>query len=83
MFNSFDTPYTINQDLSSDYTFIIDREVRLRGRKDDEDTDGGRLYGYKMSSVNSLKNKMKKDIEIIYYQLKKSMEKEKRFKRKI
>ena len=32
--------------------FIIDREVRLRGRKDDEDTEGGRLYGYKMSSVN-------------------------------
>ena len=57
--------------------------MRLRGRKDDEDTEGGRLYGYEMSSVNSLKNKMKKDIEIIYYQLKKSMEKEKRFKRKI
>ena len=63
--------------------FIIDRELRLRGRKDDEDTDNGRLYGYNMNSVNDLKNKMKKDIEIIYYQLKKSMEKEKRFKRKI
>ena len=83
LFNSFDSPYTINQDLSSEYTFIIDRELRLRGRKDDEDTDGGRLYGYNMTSVNDLKNKMKKDLEIIYYQLKKSMEKEKRFKRKI
>ncbi len=83
LFNSFDSPYTINQDLSSEYTFIIDRELRLRGRKDDEDTDNGRLYGYNMTSVNDLKNKMKKDLEIIYYQLKKSMEKEKRFKRKI
>ena len=36
-----------------------------------------------MNSVNDLKNKMKKDIEIIYYQLKKSLEKEKRFKREI
>ena len=83
VFNSFDSPYTINQDLSSEYVFIVDRELRLRGRKDDEDTDNGRLYGYDMNSVNDLKNKMKKDIEIIYYQLKKSLEKEKRFKRKI
>ncbi len=83
LFKSLDSPYTIKQDLSSEYVFIIDRELRLRGRKDDEDTENGRLYGYNMNSVNDLKNKMKKDIEIIYYQLKKSIEKEKRFKRKI
>jgi len=83
LFKSFDSPYTIKQDLSSEYVFIIDRELRLRGRKDDEDTENGRLYGYNMNSVNDLKNKMKKDIEIIFYQLKKSIEKEKRFKRKI
>lgn len=83
LFNSFESPYTINQDLSSEYVFIVDREMRLRGRKDDEDTKNGRLYGYNMNSVNDLKNKMKKDIEIIYYQLKKSLEKEKRFKREI
>jgi len=83
LFKSFTSPFTINQDLSSEYVFIIDRELRLRGRKDDEDTDNGRLYGYNMNSVNDLKNKMKKDIEIIYYQLKKSIEKEKRFKREI
>ena len=83
LFSSFDSPYTINEDLSSEYVFIIDRELRLRGRKDDEDTANGRLYGYNMNSVNDLKNKMKKDIEIIYYQLKKSLEKEKRFKREI
>jgi len=83
LFKSFDSPYTLNDNLSSEYAFIIDRELRLRGRKDDEDTDGGRLYGYNMNSVNDLKNKMKKDIEIIYYQLKKSLEKEKRRKRKI
>ena len=83
LFRSFDSPYAINENLSSDYTFIIDRDRRLRGRKDDEDTDNGRLYGYNMTSVNDLKNKMKKDIEIIYYQLKKSLEKAKRRKRKI
>ena len=44
LFNSFNSPYTINDNLSSEYVFIVDRELRLRGRKDDEDTDGGRLY---------------------------------------
>jgi hypothetical protein len=83
IFKSFDSPYSLNDQLGSEYVFIVDRELRLRGRKDDEDTDNGRLYGYDMNSVSDLKNKMKKDIEIIYYQLKKSLEKEKRFKREI
>lgn len=83
VFNSFDSPYALDNKLGSEYVFIVDRELRLRGRKDDEDTDNGRLYGYNMNSVADLKNKMKKDLEIIYYQLKKSLEKENRFKRKI
>jgi hypothetical protein len=83
LFNSFKSPYQLNSNIGSEYTFIVDRKLRLRGRKDDEDTDGGRLYGYDMNSVNDLKNKMKKDIEIVYYQLKKSLEKEKRRKREI
>ena len=83
VFKSFNSPYSLNENLNSDYVFIIDRELRLRGRKDDEDTASGRLYGYNMNSVNDLKNKMKKDLEIIYYQLKKSLEKEKRQRRKI
>ena len=83
VFNSFDSPYTMNDDFSSDYVFIIDRELRLRGRKDDEDSIDGKLYGYNMNSVAELKNKMRDDIEIIYYQLKKSIEKEKRYKRKV
>jgi hypothetical protein len=83
LFSSFKSPYQLNSNIGSEYTFIVDRKLRLRGRKDDEDTDGGRLYGYNMNSVNDLKNKMKKDLEIVYYQLKKSLEKEKRHKRKI
>jgi len=58
-------------------------KLRLRGRKDDKDTEGGKLYGYNMRSVATLKNKMKDDIDIIYYQLKKSLEKENRRKREI
>jgi hypothetical protein len=78
LFESLNTPYSLNSDLNSEFAHIVDMELRLRGRKDDEDTEGGKMYGYDMRSVAILKNKMKDDIDIIYYQLKKSAEKEAR-----
>ena len=83
IFNSLNTPYKLNTQFGSENAFIIDRSLRLRGRKDDEDIEGGKLYGYDMNSVAVLKNKMRDDIGIIYYQLKKSLEKEQRRKREI
>lgn len=83
LFNSFETPFKLDKNEYSEYAFIVDMELRLRGRKDDEDTKGGKLYGYNMKSVAILKNKMKDDIDIIYYQLKKSAEKQARRKREI
>ena len=83
IFNSFETPFKLNEQLFSENAYIVDMELRLRGRKDDEDTEGGKLYGYNMRSVSTLKNKMKDDIDIIYYQLKKSTEKQQRRKREI
>ncbi|WP_372744999.1 hypothetical protein [Lutibacter sp.] len=83
LFSSFKTPYKLNENLYSENAYIIDMELRLRGRKDDEDTKDGKLYGYNMKSISVLKNKMKDDIAIIYYQLKKSAEKEQRRKREI
>ncbi len=83
LFNSFGTPFHLNEYLYSENAYIVDMELRLRGRKDDEDTKEGKLYGYNMKSIAVLKNKMKDDISIIYYQLKKSAEKEARRKRDI
>lgn len=83
LYDSFESPFELNENLFSQYAFIVDMESRLRGRKDDEDTKGGKLYGYNMRSVSELKNKMKDDIAIIYYQLKRSAEKKARRKREI
>lgn len=83
LFNSFKTPFTLNNNLYSENAYVVDMDLRLRGRKDDDDTADGKLYGYNMKSVSTLKNKMKDDIDIIYYQLKKSAEKEQRRKREI
>ena len=78
IFNSFDTPYMLNDKYASNYTFIVDKELNLRGRTDDEDTEDGKLYGYDMTSVAVLRNKMRKDIEVIYYHLKEKRKKEER-----
>lgn len=83
LFNSLNAPFQLDANAHSPNAFIIDMELRLRGRKDDDDVTGGKLYGYDMRSVSELKNKMKDDIDIIYYQLKKSAEKQARRKRKI
>lgn len=83
IFSSLKTPFNLNESLYSENAMIVDMENRLRGRKDDEDSYNGKLHGYNMRSVSVLKNKMKDDIDIIYYQLKKSAEKEARRKREI
>ncbi len=83
LFESFKTPFQLNEHLYSENAYIVDMELRLRGRKDDDDTADGKLYGYNMKSIAVLKNKMKDDIDIIYYQLKKSAEKAARRKREI
>jgi len=83
LFSSLNTPFQLNSNLYSSNAYIVDMDLRLRGRKDDEDIEGGKLYGYNMKRISVLKNKMKDDIAIIYYQLKKSAEKEKRRKREI
>ena len=82
LFDSFKTTGSLDESLFSEKAFIIDMKLRLRGRKDDEDTPNGKLYGYNMRSVDVLKNKMKDDIDIIYYQLKKSAEKKERRQKK-
>jgi len=80
IYQSFKVPYSLNKMGYSSNAFIIDKKLRLRGRKDDEDAVNGKLYGYNMNSVAVLKNKMRDDIAIIYYQLKKSAEKKLRNK---
>ncbi|WGK65555.1 hypothetical protein [Croceiramulus getboli] len=62
-FNSLQTDVALDQDLSTPYVFIIDKDGNLRGRSQDD--DGETLYGYDTSSVAVLGDKMKDDVKII------------------
>lgn len=63
VFNSLQTNYTLEDDLSSPYVFIIDKERNLRGRNDDDDT--GTLYGFDARVYAEINNKMSDDIRVI------------------
>ncbi|WP_222983213.1 hypothetical protein [Flagellimonas meishanensis] len=62
-FTQMKTNLELDDDLSTPYVFIIDKERSLRGRKDDEDE--GIKYGFNTTSVAELNNKMEDDVKII------------------
>lgn len=66
LFNSFSSNISLDN-LQTSYAFIIDKDGNLRGRLKDEDTKG-KLYGYNMSSIAELKDKMKDDVSVLYYE---------------
>ncbi|WP_435413996.1 hypothetical protein [Polaribacter aestuariivivens] len=64
LYESFKTTEKLNN-LQTSKAFIVDKEVNLRGRTDDEDFKDGKLFGYDMSSVAILNNKMKDDVKVL------------------
>lgn len=63
LFTSLKTDIKLDTKNSSPYVFIIDKDLTLRGRSDDE--DDGTKYGFNSNSVADLNNKMVDDIKII------------------
>ncbi len=62
VFQSFETPHTLDDDSYSPYVFIVDKEANLRGRDDEKE---GKLYGYDSRDVAELSNKMNDDVKVI------------------
>ncbi|EAR13508.1 hypothetical protein PI23P_03402 [Polaribacter irgensii 23-P] len=50
--------------LSSPNAFIIDKKLSLRGRATEEEF----VFSYNMNSVSELKDKLKDDINVLYYE---------------
>ena len=63
VFNSLQTNYSLDANLSTPYVFIIDKDRNLRGRDDDEDE--GILYGFDARNYSEINNKMGDDIKVI------------------
>ena len=63
IFDSFNTNIELDQSFSTPYVFIVDRDLSLRGRDDDEEI--GMPYGFNSQSVAEINNKMVDDVKII------------------
>lgn len=63
IFKSFKTDLKLDENLQTPYVFIVDKDLNLRGRLDDEDM--GKMYGYDSRSVFILNSKMKDDMKVI------------------
>ena len=63
LFNSLKTDIVLDTKNSTPYVFIIDKDLTLRGRSDDE--DDGTKYGFNSNSVSDLNNKMIDDVKIV------------------
>jgi len=63
IYNSLKTNIELSEENNTPYVFIIDRDLNLRGRDDDEDI--GKLYGFNAESVAEINNKMVDDVKII------------------
>ena len=62
-FLSLKTPFILESDYSSPYVFIIDKDLRLRGR--DNNKNSGSLYGFDARSVAQINKKMIDDVKVI------------------
>ena len=62
-FSSLKTPFSLNESASSPYVFIIDKDLNLRGRNNDEDM--GFLYAFDARSVAQINKKMIDDVKVI------------------
>ncbi|AEM70916.1 hypothetical protein Murru_1876 [Allomuricauda ruestringensis DSM 13258] len=63
LFASLKSNVDLDANLATPNVFIIDKDLSLRGRDDDEDE--GVKYGFDTSSVAELNNKMVDDVKII------------------
>lgn len=63
-FSSFKTNFALNNDLSSNLVYIVDKDLNLRGRLEDEKTVDGVVYGYDTETAAGLNQRMVDDMRV-------------------
>lgn len=63
LFISLQVPFKLQEDWYSQYVYVIDRDLGLRGRNDDKDVEI--LYGYNAEDYAEINNKLGDDIKVL------------------
>lgn len=77
-FDSFQTSYSLDENTYTPNAFIIDKEMNLRGRNDDEDEPNGLLFGYNAEDVAPIHQKMVDDVKVVLAEYRLALKKHKR-----
>jgi len=78
VFNSLKTTYALDDHLYTPNAFIVDREMSLRGRNEDNDQPDGFLYGYNAESVATVHQEMVDDVKVVMAEYRLALKKNKR-----
>lgn len=77
-FESLSVPYVLDDRSGTDYVFIIDKDLQLRGRQASEGEDA--LYGYNATEVSLLTNTMIDDVKILLAEYRMALKKNNKYK---
>ena len=62
------TKKILDTSLYSKQVYLLDKELKLRGRDQEGDDESQIMYGYNIESVAELNNKMEDDIKVLLYE---------------
>ncbi|WP_074409670.1 MULTISPECIES: hypothetical protein [Aquimarina] len=65
LFKSLKAPHQLDDNLATQYVYIIDKNGGLRGRDGNLKENESKVYGYDASSVADLSNVMSDDVKVI------------------
>lgn len=72
VFQSLQSNFSLDEELSTPYVFIVDKERSLRGREDDKE---GNIYGFDSSNIAEINNKMSDDVKVLLAEYRRAMKK--------
>jgi len=78
LFESLKTTYKLGSNNYTPYAFIIDKDMNLRGRTNDEDVENGISYGYNAETVAPIHSKMVDDVKVLIAEYRLALKKNKR-----
>jgi len=68
LFHTLKIKDSLDSSLYSNKVYLLDKELNLRGRTQDDDDNNQIMYGYNIESVAELNNKMEDDIKVLLYE---------------
>jgi hypothetical protein len=78
LFESLQTNISLDDKLYTENAFIIDRDMNLRGRNEDEDMPDGMRYGYNAESISTIHQEMVDDVKVVVAEDRLALKKNKR-----